>query len=332
MKILRIAKGKASLVIAVADLAVFWPLEKVTEAMSEIAELCVRRALAFMLISAAQGDILLSFPQSPERNSGIFVLAMGKMGAKELNYSSDIDVIVLFDKDVVKYKGPHSPEHLFSRMAQELVRLLMERTSDGYAFRVDLRLRPDPSSTTAAMSTAAAVTYYETVGQNWERAALIKARPVAGDLEAGFNFLKQITPFIWRKHLDFAAIADIQSIKRQMDARTGGVIEIAGHNIKTGLGGIREIEFFAQIHQLIWGGREPSLRLQGTCATLDALTHAGLLEENLNNRLKNSYRFLRTVEHRLQMVDDQQTHSIPVSETARLKLAGFMGFSSKDSL
>jgi len=191
---------------------------------------------------------------------------------------------------------------------------------------VDLRLRPDPASTPVAMSTAGAITYYETVGQNWERAALIKARPIAGDTEAGYRFLQQITPFIWRKHLDFAAIADIQSIKRQMDARTGGVIEIPGHNIKTGLGGIREIEFFAQIHQLIWGGREPTLRIQGTCATLEALAQGALIDPELSVKLGKSYRFLRTVEHRLQMVDDQQTHSVPTLEEARTRLAAFLEF------
>jgi glutamate-ammonia-ligase adenylyltransferase len=327
IKALRMVKGKASLVIAIADIAGLWSLEKVTEAMSHIAELCVRRTAAFLLAAAAaRGEIALPYPEFPEKGSGLIVLAMGKLGARELNYSSDIDLIVLFDKETARYSGPQSIERFFPRLAQEMVRLLMERTADGYAFRVDLRLRPDPSSTPMAMSTAGAVTYYETVGQNWERAALIKARPIAGDMEAGFRFLRQIAPFIWRKHLDFAAIADIQSIKRQMDARTGAAIEIPGHNVKTGLGGIREIEFFAQIHQLIWGGREPALRIQATCATLRALADAGLIEAQLAEKLIGSYGFLRTVEHRLQMVDDQQTHSIPVSDEGRKRLAAFMNY------
>ena len=144
----------------------------------------------------------------------------------------------------------------FVRMTRDLVRILEERTGDGYVFRTDLRLRPDPASTPLAISVAAAVAYYESVGQNWERAALIKARPVAGDRVAAQRFLRELRPFIWRKNLDFAAIQDIHSIKRQINAhRGGGRIAVEGHDIKTGRGGIREIEFFAQNQQLIWGGR-----------------------------------------------------------------------------
>lgn len=328
MEMLRVSKGRASLLIAIADIAQLWNLEQVTYAMSEMAELCVQRAAAFLLAAAhKKGDILLPFPSLPEKGSGLIVLAMGKLGARELNYSSDIDLIILFERESVHYTGGQSIERFFPRLAQDMVHILQERTADGYVFRMDLRLRPDPSSTLAAMPTAGAITYYETVGQNWERAAFIKARPIAGDMEAGYRFLQQISPFIWRKHLDFAAIADIQSIKRQMDARTGSVIEIPGHNIKTGLGGIREIEFFAQIHQLIWGGRETLLRISGTCATLDMLAHIGLISDEIAQKLIESYHFLRTVEHRLQMVDDQQTHSIPLVVDVRTKLARFMGFS-----
>lgn len=332
MKLLRIAKAKTSLLVATADIAGVWPLEKVTEAMSELAELCIRRTAAFLLGSAhARGEIVLPEPQKPEKSSGLIVLAMGKLGTKELNYSSDIDLIVLFERESAYMSEAQTVERFFPKLAQEMVRLMMERTADGYVFRVDLRLRPDPSSTPTALSTAGAVTYYETVGQNWERAALIKARPIAGDIEAGYRFLQQIAPFIWRKHLDFAAIDDIQSIKRQMDARTGGTIEIPGHNVKTGLGGIREIEFFAQLHQLIWGGRLPALRTQGTCATLEALVKAELIAAPLAEQLEASYRFLRTVEHRLQMVDDQQTHSIPVTEDARSRLAAFIDYPDREA-
>ena len=327
MKMLRLFKAQASLLIAIADIAGAWTLEKVTNAMSEVAELCLQRAASFVLEKACTGgEIALPSRQNPQLHSGFIVLAMGKLGARELNYSSDIDLIILFDREVVRYTGQQSPEIFFPRLAQEMVRLLHERTTDGYVFRVDLRLRPDPASTRVAMSVAGAVTYYETVGQNWERAALIKARPIAGDIEAGYRFLRQIAPFIWRKHLDFAAIADIQSIKRQMDAQTSGTIAIPGHNIKTGLGGIREIEFFAQIHQLIWGGREPALRLSPTCATLEALCESGHISQSLCIKLIGNYRFLRTVEHRLQMVDDRQTHSIPQAKEERGQLAAFMAY------
>ncbi len=327
MQTLRITKGKASLLIAAADIAGIWPLERITAAMSEIADLCINHAVRFLLAqAAAKGEIVLA--NDPAEACGLFILAVGKLGAHELNYSSDVDLIAFYNNDAAVYRGSQHIQQCFAKLVQELVRLLQERTKDGYVFRVDLRLRPDPASTPVALSTAGAMTYYETVGQNWERAALIKARVVAGDRESGQQFLKQIAPFIWRKHLDFAAIADIQSIKRQMDARTDGTIAAAGHNIKTGIGGIREIEFFAQIHQLIWGGRVPVLRISGTCLTLSLLMSEGLIKEEIAQGLTDSYRFLRNVEHRLQMIDDQQTHTIPVNTEARAKLAAFLGYSS----
>jgi glutamate-ammonia-ligase adenylyltransferase len=327
MKTLRIAKGKASLLIAIADITGLWSLQQITSAMSEIAERCTQLTLVFLLKqAAAKGDIILHSEEEPARHCGLFVLAMGKLGARELNYSSDIDLIVFFDPDRVKCRDSQQTQAIFTKLTREMVRILQERTMDGYVFRVDLRLRPDPSSTPLALSIAAAISYYETVGQNWERAAFIKARTIAGDLEAGYQFLSQIGPFLWRKHLDFAAIADIQSIKRQMDAQKSAAIDLPGHNIKTGLGGIREIEFFAQIHQLIWGGRLPLLRISGTCETLLALANAAIIEGTLAEKLINSYRFLRTVEHRLQMVDDQQTHILPTTTEGRAKLAAFMGY------
>ncbi len=212
----------------------------------------------------------------PARGSGFIVLGVGKLGAGELNYSSDIDLILLFDAEKTRYRGPRDLQFFYTRLAHELVRMMEERTADGYVFRTDLRLRPDPGSTPPALSVQAAIVYYESAGQNWERAALIKARPVAGDLEAGRAFLAELGPFLWRKHLDFAAIQDIHSIKRQIHAHSGGAtIAVAGHNIKLGRGGIREIEFFAQTQQLIWGGRQPELRITGTCAALAALAKAG---------------------------------------------------------
>src|SRR5437764_8812282 len=193
-----------------------------------------------------------------------------------------------------------------------LVQLMSESSVDGYIFRTDLRLRPDPGSTPLAMSAQAAELYYETVGQNWERAAMIKAHPVAGTLAVGHAFLGDLTPYIWRKHLDFAAIHDIHSIKRQIDAHRGGnAVKVLGHNVKLGRGGIREIEFFAQTQQLIFGGRNPALRLRGTCETLRALAAAGHVEPRATAELIADYGFLRRVEHRLQMVGDQQTHSLP---------------------
>ncbi|MEK9969140.1 MAG: glutamine-synthetase adenylyltransferase, partial [Ferrovibrio sp.] len=255
---LRIAKRQVALSIAAADITGRWPLEKITGSLSDFATLAVDLAFAALLRDAADaGDLIVPDRKNPCKASGFFALGMGKLGARELNYSSDIDLIVLFDPDVAQYTGRRSMLECFIRLTQQMVRLLHDRTEDGYVFRTDLRLRPDPGSFPVAVSTHEAETYYESFGQNWERAAMIKARPVAGDLEAGARFLKHLTPYVWRKNLDFAAIEDIHSIKRQIHAHRGhGEIAVQGHNIKVGRGGIREIEFFAQTQQLIAGGRD----------------------------------------------------------------------------
>ncbi|HUN45135.1 MAG TPA: bifunctional [glutamine synthetase] adenylyltransferase/[glutamine synthetase]-adenylyl-L-tyrosine phosphorylase [Stellaceae bacterium] len=330
MRRLRVGKRRAALVVAIADIAQWWPLERVTAALSEIAERALCAGVRHLLrAAAAHGEIELKHPDDPARDSGLIVLGMGKLGARELNYSSDIDLIVLFDTERVRYVGRHSPHQLFARLARDLVRLLDEHTEDGYVFRTDLRLRPDPASTPPALSVMAALTYYESAGQNWERAALIKARPVAGDIEAGFHFLTELRPFLWRKNLDFAAIQDIHSIKRQIHAhRGGGRIAVLGHNVKLGRGGIREIEFFAQTQQLIWGGRLPAVRVAGTCAALTALAEIGRVTPAAAEEMTQAYQFLRRVEHRLQMIEDQQVHSLPTDEAGLAKIATFLGYRS----
>src|SRR6201997_4024485 len=240
---LRVAKRRVALLAAVAELSGIWSLDQQTAALSRFAEAALGAALRHLLREAARkGLAILPDPGAPEHSSGLIVLGMGKLGGYELNYSSDIDLILLYDPSRVQLTVRDGIQAFFVRMTRDLVRILEERTGDGYVFRTDLRLRPDPASTPLAVSVAAALAYYESVGQNWERAALIKARPVAGDRAAAAQFLAQLQPFIWRKHLDFAAIADIHSIKRQIDAARGARIAIRGHNIKTGRGGIREIE------------------------------------------------------------------------------------------
>jgi glutamate-ammonia-ligase adenylyltransferase len=327
---LRIAKRQVALLVAIADIAELWPLERVTGVLTAFAETALGAVVRHLLAAAATvGEIELVHSSAPERDSGLIVLGMGKLGAGELNYSSDVDLIVLFDGEKARYTGRRSPAQFFARLAQELVRLMAERTAEGYVFRTDLRLRPDPASTPPALAVVAALTYYESAGQNWERAALIKARPVAGDRQAGAQFLAELHPFLWRKHLDFAAIQDIHSIKRQINAHRGGArIAVAGHNIKLGRGGIREIEFFAQTQQLIWGGRFPTLREAGTCAALAALAACGQIAAEAAAEMTAAYRFLRQVEHRLQMIDDAQTHSLPADATALAHVATFMGFPS----
>ncbi|MBL8674791.1 MAG: bifunctional [glutamine synthetase] adenylyltransferase/[glutamine synthetase]-adenylyl-L-tyrosine phosphorylase [Rhodospirillales bacterium] len=321
---LRRAKRRIALAVAVADIAGAWPLEKVTATLSDFAELALRRATDRALLDLdARGQLALG--GAPDA-SGLTVLGMGKLGARELNYSSDIDLIVLYDREMPAVAGDDALGAKLVRATRALVGTMMETTADGYVFRTDLRLRPDPGSTPLAISTIAAETYYESVGQNWERAAMIKARPVAGNLDVGRAFLATLRPYVWRRNLDFAAIHDIHSIKRQIDAHRGtGVVKVLGHNVKLGRGGIREIEFFVQTQQLIYGGRNAALRTLGTVDGLRALTDAGLIDAAAAAELARCYAFLRRVEHRLQMIDDKQTHTLPADEAAFAAVSTFMG-------
>jgi len=336
MQTLRGAKRRAAIAIAIADIADIWPLERVTGALSALAEaaLDVAAAHALALGCTPAGEPIERARLGALRD-GLVVLGMGKLGARELNYSSDVDLIVLYDEERIAPEiraafGRQTPTQFYIRVVRNLVKLMEERTPDGYVFRTDLRLRPDPASTPAAISVLAAETYYETVGQNWERAAMIKARPVAGDLAAGQAFLRHLRPFLWRKHLDFAAINDIHSIKRQINAhRRADADTLFGLDVKLGHGGIREIEFFAQTQQLIWGGRDPSLRVAGTCAALHALADAERVDPAIVDALEAAYGFLRRVEHRLQMVEDQQTHRLPTDPDGFERIARFLGFASR---
>ena len=332
MKTLRIAKEQAALLIGIADITAVWDVPTVTRQLSHFAQAAANAAVQWILSqSIRKGEFTPTSPDNPSEGSGIIILGMGKLGAFELNYSSDIDLIVLFDKDVVPYTGSRGVQHFMTKFAQDLVHLLQDRTQDGYVFRTDLRLRPDPMSTPPAVNTMAALHYYETVGQNWERAAMIKARPVAGDIEAGERFLKELTPYVWRKYLDFATIADIHSIKRQMNMTSGKDIRIHGHNIKTGAGGIREIEFFVQTQQLVWGGRLPHLRVRGTLVGLEYLCHAGLIGTAARDALSISYLWFRKVEHALQMRNDEQTHSLPNDDAGLEWLRIFLGYPSSEA-
>lgn len=325
---LRHAKRRAALIAGLADIAGLWPLEKVTGALTDLAEESIHVAARYVLgAAAAQGSIELTDASNPEKGSGYIILGMGKLGARELNYSSDIDLIVLYDADCVRGATPETMGSTFIKATRQLVSFIDARTADGYVFRTDLRLRPDPGVTPVAISAEAAESYYESVGQNWERAAMIKARPVAGDIEAGERFLHHLRPYIWRKNLDFAAIQDVHSIKRQINAHRGGArIAVNGHNIKLGRGGIREIEFFCQTQQLIWGGRIPELRDRGTVATLAALARIERIDRQTADEMTEAYGFLRRLEHRLQMVNDEQTHDIPRTDEGVADIATFMGY------
>ena len=333
MRRLRSAKRQVALVTAVAELVGAWSLEQQTGALSRFAEAALGAALRHLLRQAAnRGAIGLQSMDEPERDSGLIVLGMGKLGGYELNYSSDIDLILLYDPTRARISTRDGIQSFFVRIARDLARILDERTGDGYVFRTDLRLRPDPASTPLTLSVAAALAYSESVGQNWERAALIKARTVAGDRVAGQHFLRELEPFIWRKNLDFAAIQDIHSIKRQINAhRGGGRIAVEGHDIKIGRGGIREIEFFAQTQQLIWGGRMRELRASPTCEALRRLAAAGRIDPSTAAELIDDYRFLRRLEHRLQMVEDAQTHVLPSDRAGIARIGVFLGYPQADA-
>lgn len=327
MRDIRRYKQQAALIIALADISGEWDLNDVTSALSKVARTTIKHSLAFLL-TRYQRTLGLEIKDS-ENGCGLFVLAMGKLGAEELNYSSDVDLIILYDVNKLSMKGGRPLPRLLNRLAQDFVKLMQERTADGYVFRTDLRLRPDPASTPLIMTTEAAMRYYESVGQNWERAAFIKAKPIAGDIALGERFLSLLSPFIWRKSLDFAAIADIQSIKRQMDrAFDNSSFSAAGYDVKKGLGGIREIEFLAQIHQLIWGGKQPELRTHKTIETYDVLASLDLMDAQEVNTLCAHYETLRHYEHRLQMTHDEQTHTLPLDDEKREKLALFCGETS----
>jgi [glutamine synthetase] adenylyltransferase / [glutamine synthetase]-adenylyl-L-tyrosine phosphorylase len=322
MQLLRTFKSDVAFLTAVCDLAGIWPVMRVAGYLSEAADVAVGSAVRFLFRQAGRdGSWLAAEP------AGYIVLGMGKYGALELNYSSDIDLIVFYDLARIRLRAGVEPQSFFVRQTRELVRLLSERTGDGYVFRTDLRLRPDPGASPLALSTQAALNYYESFGQNWERAALIKARPVAGDLAAGEALLQALAPYVWRKYLDFAAIADIQAMKRQIHAFHGfATIAVAGHNIKLGRGGIREIEFFVQTQQLIAGGRQRELRSPQTLAALQRLQERGWITAAARAELEGAYRLLRMVEHRLQMIADEQTQTLPADRERLTGLARFCGF------
>ncbi len=333
MRVLRRGKAEAALLIGLADVGGVWPVARVTAALTDFADAALAAAVRHLLGEAVkQGKLVARDHYDPAAASGYIVLAMGKMGGGELNFSSDIDLIVFFDPAVGALAPDVEPMPFFVRVTRELVRLLQERTADGYVFRVDLRLRPDPASTQIAIATESALDYYESRGQNWERAALIKARPCAGDLAAGERLLRELSPFIWRKYLDYAAVADVHAMKQQIHAYRGhGEIAVEGHNIKLGRGGIREIEFFVQTQQLIAGGRHADLRGRGTVAMLAALAAGGWIGAAVRDDLTAAYDFLRRVEHRLQMMADEQTHTLPAEPAALEAFARLLGFKDRDA-
>jgi [glutamine synthetase] adenylyltransferase / [glutamine synthetase]-adenylyl-L-tyrosine phosphorylase len=325
IEVLRHAKADVHLACALGDLMGTLSLNDVTKALSDLADCATQIALRSAVKNAPARD-QHAFDGSGHA-PGLFIIAMGKHGAQELNYSSDIDLAAFFNKDAFGQDYQDSASGICVRLVQATSRILEDVTPDGYVFRVDWRLRPDPASTPVAVSLRAAEAYYESVGQNWERAAFIKARAIAGDIGSSDILLKHLRPFIWRKNLDFAAIGDIQSILRQIHAvRRSTDLDDPAFDTKLGRGGIREIEFFVQTQQLILGGRDPSLRGRRTLDSLDDLVRAGRITADVRDDLARGYVFLRSVEHRIQMLDDEQTHKLSADPTKRGRVAHLCGY------
>jgi len=317
---MRQAKARIAALTALADLGGIWSLEEVTATLSTFADRATAAAFRVALGEAVERR------QLPE-TATMCIFAMGKWGANELNYSSDIDLICMFDHTIYGDDVVGDIRAGLVKVTRRMTALLSDVTDQGYVFRTDLRLRPDAAVTPVCMPMATAMHYYESVGRTWERAAWIKARAAAGDLQAGEAFLNDLKPFIWRKHLDFAAIADAHDIRQRIREHRAlnGPVVLEGHNLKLGKGGIREIEFFAQTRQLISGGRDPGLRQRDTVGALAALATKGWVPGETADVLTADYRAHREVEHRLQMINDAQTHDLPQTDDGFARLAALMG-------
>jgi len=345
MAFLRRSKAELAFLTAWHDVSEYWTLDQVTQALTRFADAAIALCLAHSMQSyrkrrlidwnadSAYGAPDYKVGKAAVQDCGYFVLAMGKQGGFELNYSSDVDLIIFYDPDKICSTGRKSLPEMMVRVTRDIVQMMEQRTSDGYVFRTDLRLRPDPGANPLAITTQAAEYYYHSIGQNWERSAMIKARPIAGDMAAADEFMAVISPWIWRRHLDFEALRDIQSIKNRIKHQHGQeTLAFNGYDVKVGPGGIREIEFFAQINQLLHGGRNPRLRTRRTLDTLEQLCEDGRLAPKILSGLTESYQFLRVLEHRIQMVNDEQTHQIPVRDDDVLRLAAFLGYTAPKEL
>jgi glutamate-ammonia-ligase adenylyltransferase len=320
---LRRERTALALALAIGDLAGKLPLERLIQELSDFADAALESAL----------DATIRARTPDAEVKGFAIIALGKHGSRELNYSSDIDLLFLFDPATLPLKPREEPQQAAVRIGQRLIELIQKRDADGYVFRIDLRLRPSPEVTPIALPVEAAISYYETSALPWERAAFIRARTVAGDRGLGDYFIEAIHPFVWRRSLDFGAIGELQSITRRIrDHYAHGQAFGPGFDLKRGRGGIREIEFFAQMHQLIHGGREPRLRAPATLDALTGLAADGRIPEEEAAFLSTAYRLLRTIEHRLQMVEDKQTHSLPVDEAALDNVAQLHGLADGKAL
>ena len=304
-KRLRLERRAMAVNVAIGDLAGILDLTAVTGALTRFADYALDTAIRTAIEERTPGAEPVGFT----------AIALGKQGSGELNYSSDIDPILLFDPLTLPRKPREEPEQAAVRIGKRVVELLQARDGDGYVLRVDLRLRPSPEITPIVLPVEAAIGYYEAQALPWERAAFIRARAAAGDIALGQGFLDAIRPFVWRRTLDFGAIREIRGISARIrDHHLQGQAFGPGYDLKRGRGGIREAEFFAQIHQLIHGGRDPTVRAPATRDALARLAEAGWIGGDEARALTDGYTLLRTIEHRVQMIDDRQTHALPTGD------------------
>lgn len=312
-----------ALSIALGDLAGEFDFEEATRYLSDFADAAIGRSLETALAERVPDAQLC----------GITVLALGKLGSRELNYSSDVDLLLLFDPDSMPRRERDDPSEAAVRIGRRVIELLQKRTEDGYVARVDLRLRPSPEVTPIVLPVNAAISHYESSALPWERAAFIRARVCAGDQALGEHFLKSIQPFVWRRSLDFGVIEEVREISARIrDHFAQGARLGPGYDLKRGRGGIREVEFFAQIQQMIHGGRDPSVRASATLDALDALEAASHISEEDSSALSEAYVLLRTAEHRVQMVEDAQTHLLPLDRPALDNVALLAGLGNGEEL
>jgi glutamate-ammonia-ligase adenylyltransferase len=313
---LRRRRRALALAVALGDLSGELSLEQLTAILSDFADSAIGEALAAAVDERVPGA----------STDGLAVIALGKLGSRELNYSSDVDLLLLSDPARMPRREKDDAGEAAVRIARRMIEILQKRTGDGYVVRVDLRLRPSPEVTPIVLPVNAAISHYESSALPWERAAFIRARAAAGDLALGWQFLSAIEPFVWRRSLDFGVIEDIRDISARIrDHFAQGARLGPGYDLKRGRGGIREVEFFTQIQQMIHGGRDPSVRAPATLDALTALETAGRLEKRDADALGQAYRALRTAEHRAQMVEDAQTHLLPAGPEALDNLARLDG-------
>ena len=334
MRLLRRQRGRIATLVAACDCYGVWDVMQCAATLSETADRAVHLATEHLLLDRVRrGE--LAHPEGPptELRWGYFLLAAGRHGAREPGYTEDLSLIALYDPDVVEYTGARSPEDCFARVTRDMARILQARTRDGYVFRTDLRLRPDAPATPLAITRQFALEYYRRSGRTWERGTLINARPVAGDVTAGNSFLAELRPFIWEGGLDFDSVEDIHSMSRQIHLfRRRGVPRATGLDLALSAGGIREIEFFVLMHQLAYGGRSRQLRGSSVLPMLDTIEREHFILPREAADLRDAYRTLRRIEHRVQMVNDQPTRALPASRSGLDNVACLAGFESGDEL